>query len=136
MSLLQSLLEKNRLWAERVEREDPGFFSSLASQQAPDYLWIGCSDSRVPANQITGLAPGEVFVHRNVANVVAHGDLNCLSTVQFAVAAPNRHQSKAQQAAVHQQRNNADAYAWSHGRTDVYEPGPSYSGGYSAPAGR
>jgi len=85
MSLLQSLLEKNRLWAERVEREDPGFFNGLASQQAPDYLWIGCSDSRVPANQITGLAPGEVFVHRNVANVVAHGDLNCLSTVQFAV---------------------------------------------------
>ena len=85
MSLLQSLLEKNRQWAERVEREDPGFFSGLASQQAPDYLWIGCSDSRVPANQITGLAPGEVFVHRNVANVVAHGDLNCLSTVQFAV---------------------------------------------------
>lgn len=85
MSLLQSLLEKNRLWAERVEREEPGFFNRLASQQAPDYLWIGCSDSRVPANQITGLAPGEVFVHRNVANVVAHGDLNCLSTVQFAV---------------------------------------------------
>ena len=85
MSLLQSLLEKNRLWAERIEREEPGFFSELASQQAPDYLWIGCSDSRVPANQITGLAPGEVFVHRNVANVVAHGDLNCLSTVQFAV---------------------------------------------------
>ena len=85
MSLLQSLLEKNRLWAERVEREEPGFFTSLALQQAPDYLWIGCSDSRVPANQITGLAPGEVFVHRNVANVVAHSDLNCLSTVQFAV---------------------------------------------------
>jgi carbonic anhydrase len=85
MSLLQSLLEKNRQWAERVEREEPGFFTGLASQQAPDYLWIGCSDSRVPANQITGLAPGEVFVHRNVANVVAHGDLNCLSTVQFAV---------------------------------------------------
>ncbi len=85
MSLLQSLLEKNRLWAERVEREEPGFFTSLAAQQAPDYLWIGCSDSRVPANQITGLAPGEVFVHRNVANIVAHGDLNCLSTVQFAV---------------------------------------------------
>ena len=85
MSLLQSLLEKNRQWAERVEREDPGFFNGLAAQQAPDYLWIGCSDSRVPANQITGLAPGEVFVHRNVANVVAHGDLNCLSTVQFAV---------------------------------------------------
>ena len=85
MSMLQSLLEKNRLWAEHVEREEPGFFTSLASQQAPDYLWIGCSDSRVPANQITGLAPGEVFVHRNVANVVAHGDLNCLSTMQFAV---------------------------------------------------
>ena len=85
MSMLQSLLEKNRLWAEHVEREEPGFFTSLVSQQAPDYLWIGCSDSRVPANQITGLAPGEVFVHRNVANVVAHGDLNCLSTMQFAV---------------------------------------------------
>ncbi len=85
MSLLQTLLENNRQWAERVEREEPGFFTNLASQQAPDYLWIGCSDSRVPANQITGLAPGEVFVHRNVANVVAHNDLNCLSTVQFAV---------------------------------------------------
>ncbi|MEO8743229.1 MAG: carbonate dehydratase [Lysobacteraceae bacterium] len=85
MSLLQSLLEKNRQWAERVNREEPGFFDGLASQQAPEYLWIGCSDSRVPANQITGLAPGEVFVHRNVSNVVAHGDLNCLSTVQFAV---------------------------------------------------
>jgi carbonic anhydrase len=85
MSQLQELLEKNRRWAERVEHEEPGFFKGLASQQAPDYLWIGCSDSRVPANQITGLAPGEVFVHRNVANVVAHGDLNCLSTVQFAV---------------------------------------------------
>lgn len=85
MSMLQSLLEKNRIWAERVEYEEPGFFNNLASQQAPDYLWIGCSDSRVPANQITGLAPGEVFVHRNVANVVAHGDLNCLSTMQFAV---------------------------------------------------
>jgi len=85
MSLLQTLLEKNRQWAEGVERDEPGFFTSLAAQQAPDYLWIGCSDSRVPANQITGLAPGEVFVHRNVANVVAHGDLNCLSTVQFAV---------------------------------------------------
>ena len=85
MSLLQTLLEKNRLWAERVEREEPGFFNSLASQQAPEYLWIGCSDSRVPANQITGLAPGEVFVHRNVSNVVAHADLNCLSTIQFAV---------------------------------------------------
>jgi carbonic anhydrase len=85
MSLLQSLLERNRLWAERIEREEPGFFTGLAAQQAPDYLWIGCSDSRVPANQITGLAPGEVFVHRNVANVVAHSDLNCLSTMQFAV---------------------------------------------------
>ena len=85
MSLLQDLLERNRRWAERIEREEPGFFSGLAAQQAPDYFWIGCSDSRVPANQITGLAPGEVFVHRNVANVVAHGDLNCLSAVQFAV---------------------------------------------------
>ncbi|MEO5595867.1 MAG: carbonate dehydratase [Lysobacteraceae bacterium] len=85
MSESQSLLEKNRHWAERMERDEPGFFTGLAAQQAPKYLWIGCSDSRVPANQITGLAPGEVFVHRNVANVVAHGDLNCLSTVQFAV---------------------------------------------------
>ncbi|MGR5359171.1 carbonic anhydrase, partial [Vibrio chagasii] len=74
-----------RKWVERVNAEDPEFFSSLANQQNPEYLWIGCSDSRVPANQIIGLPPGEVFVHRNIANVVVHSDLNCLSVLQFAV---------------------------------------------------
>jgi carbonic anhydrase len=81
----KTLLENNREWAERKEQEIPGFFKTLSKQQKPQYMWIGCSDSRVPANQITGLAPGEVFVHRNVANVVVHSDLNALSTVQFAV---------------------------------------------------
>ena len=85
MSDLEQLLRTNREWAEAVEREDPGFFDRLSKQQSPEYLWIGCSDSRVPANQIVGLDPGEVFVHRNIANVVAHTDLNCLSVVQFAV---------------------------------------------------
>lgn len=85
MTTLQDLLRNNREWAERVQREDPDFFKRLSQQQAPKYLWIGCSDSRVPANQITGLAPGEVFVHRNIANVVVHADLNCLSVIQFAV---------------------------------------------------
>jgi len=79
------LLENNRAWAKRVLADDPAYFSRLAQQQSPQYLWIGCSDSRVPANQITGLAPGEVFVHRNIANVVVHTDLNCLSVIQFAV---------------------------------------------------
>ena len=79
------LLENNRAWARRVLADDPAYFSRLAQQQSPQYLWIGCSDSRVPANQITGLAPGEVFVHRNIANVVVHTDLNCLSVIQFAV---------------------------------------------------
>jgi carbonic anhydrase len=82
---LQHLIDNNRAWAERIEREHPGFFKSLSAQQSPKYLWIGCSDSRVPANQVTGLAPGEVFVHRNVANVVVHSDLNALSVIQFAV---------------------------------------------------
>ena len=82
---LEDLFAHNREWAARMERERPGFFTSLRSQQSPRYMWIGCSDSRVPANQITGLEPGEVFVHRNVANVVVHSDLNALSTVQFAV---------------------------------------------------
>ena len=82
---LQHLFDNNRAWAERMEREQPGFFSHLAAQQNPKYLWIGCSDSRVPANQITGLEPGEVFVHRNVANVVVHSDLNALSVIQYAV---------------------------------------------------
>jgi len=82
---LRELLERNKAWAERMRAEDPDFFKQLSMQQAPKLLWIGCSDSRVPANQIMGLAPGEVFVHRNVANVVVHTDLNCLSVVQFAV---------------------------------------------------
>jgi carbonic anhydrase len=82
---LADLFAHNRAWAAQMERERPGFFSSLKNQQHPRYMWIGCSDSRVPANQITGLEPGEVFVHRNVANVVVHSDLNALSTVQFAV---------------------------------------------------
>jgi len=85
MAQLHELLERNKAWAERVREEDPGFFKRLSTQQAPKYLWIGCSDSRVPANQIMGLAPGEVFVHRNIANLVVHTDLNCLSTIQFAV---------------------------------------------------
>jgi carbonic anhydrase len=85
MSDLNELLEQNKAWATRVRAEDPDFFKRLSTQQAPKYLWIGCSDSRVPANQIMGLAPGEVFVHRNVANLVVHTDLNCLSTIQFAV---------------------------------------------------
>jgi carbonic anhydrase len=85
MTTLDELLERNREWAEQVKRDDPGFFKALSQQQAPKYLWIGCSDSRVPANQILGLAPGEVFVHRNIANVVVHADLNCLSVIQFAV---------------------------------------------------
>jgi len=82
---LRHLLENNRAWAADLTRGDPGFFERLVGQQAPEYLWIGCSDSRVPANQIVGLAPGELFVHRNVANVVVHTDLNCLSVLQFAV---------------------------------------------------
>jgi carbonic anhydrase len=85
MSDLNELLERNKAWATRVRAEDPDFFKRLSTQQAPKFLWIGCSDSRVPANQIMGLAPGEVFVHRNVANLVVHTDLNCLSTIQFAV---------------------------------------------------
>jgi carbonic anhydrase len=84
---LQHLLDNNRQWSERMVRDDPAFFSRLANQQNPKYLWIGCSDSRVPANQITGLDPGEVFVHRNVANVVVHSDLNALSVIQYAVDA-------------------------------------------------
>jgi carbonic anhydrase len=82
---LKKLLDNNRAWAKEMLAQDRQYFSRLAQQQSPQYLWIGCSDSRVPANQITGLAPGEVFVHRNVANVVVHTDLNCLSVIQFAV---------------------------------------------------
>src|SRR4051812_31580536 len=83
--MLDNLLANNRAWAAEMTRQDPEFFRRLANQQAPEYLWIGCSDSRVPANQIVGLMPGVMFVHRNVANVVVHTDLNCLSTIQFSV---------------------------------------------------
>jgi carbonic anhydrase len=82
---LTSLFEKNKEWVASMIKSDPEFFNRLANQQSPEYLWIGCSDSRVPANQITGLAPGEVFVHRNIANVVVHTDLNALSVIQFAI---------------------------------------------------
>jgi carbonic anhydrase len=82
---IRQLFEQNRAWAAETEAREPGFFAGLAKQQSPEFLWIGCSDSRVPANQIVGLLPGEVFVHRNVANVVVHTDLNCLSVLQFAV---------------------------------------------------
>ena len=82
---LDDLLANNRRWAAAVDQREPGFFTRLAKQQSPRYMWIGCADSRVPANEITGLDPGEVFVHRNVANVVVHSDLNALSTIQFAV---------------------------------------------------
>ncbi|MBI5910055.1 MAG: carbonate dehydratase [Betaproteobacteria bacterium] len=85
MQYLPHLFENNRAWVEKMTTQDPGFFRRLADIQSPKYLWIGCSDSRVPANQITGLQPGEVFVHRNVANAVIHTDLNCLSVIQFAV---------------------------------------------------
>jgi carbonic anhydrase len=85
MTELSELLRNNRDWAEAVRRDDPQFFARLSQQQAPKFLWIGCSDSRVPANQIMGLAPGEVFVHRNIANVMVHTDLNCMSVIQFAV---------------------------------------------------
>ena len=85
METLEHLFENNRNWSEGIRQANPGFFLELAQQQAPKYLWIGCSDSRVPANQIVGLMPGELFVHRNVANLVIHTDLNCLSVLQFAV---------------------------------------------------
>lgn len=82
---IDDLFSHNRAWAAQMERDRPGFFTGLVKQQTPKYMWIGCSDSRVPANQITGLEPGEVFVHRNVANIVVHSDLNALSAIQFAV---------------------------------------------------
>ena len=82
---MKELFEKNVAWAEAVKKNDPTFFEQLSKQQAPEYLWIGCSDSRVPANEIVGLMPGELFVHRNVANMVVHSDLNCLSVMQYAV---------------------------------------------------
>ena len=85
MTELEELFERNRAWAAAMVAGDPGFFTDLAERQTPEYLWVGCSDSRVPANQIVGLAPGDVFVHRNVANVVVHTDLNFLSVLQYAV---------------------------------------------------
>ena len=85
MSKLDHLFQRNLDWATSIKERDPDFFTNLSKQQAPDYMWIGCSDSRVPANQIVNLPPGEVFVHRNIANVVVHTDLNCLSVLQFAV---------------------------------------------------
>lgn len=85
MTTLKHLIDKNQTWARDVTARDPEFFTNLTKQQTPEYLWIGCSDSRVPANQIVGLMPGEIFVHRNVANVVVHSDINCLSVIEYAV---------------------------------------------------
>ncbi|WP_354623585.1 carbonate dehydratase [Psychromonas sp. MME2] len=85
MSLLSDLLKQNEEWAAKINEEDPTFFSQLANQQSPDYLWIGCSDSRVPANQLLDLMPGDIFVHRNIANLVIHTDLSCMSVIQYAV---------------------------------------------------
>ncbi len=85
MKTLRHLFDRNVAWASEIKEENPDFFTELSKQQAPDYLWIGCSDSRVPANQIVNLPPGEIFVHRNIANIVVHTDLNCLSVIQYAV---------------------------------------------------
>jgi len=85
MRILNNLFANNRKWAENIKKSDPEFFTKLSRQQTPEYLWIGCSDSRVPSNQIVDLLPGEIFVHRNIANVVIHTDLNCLSVIQYAV---------------------------------------------------
>ena len=85
MRVLKEIFIKNKQWAEEVKLSNPDFFKNLSKQQNPEYLWIGCADSRVPANQITGMLPGQVFVHRNIANIVVHTDLNCLSVIQYAV---------------------------------------------------
>lgn len=85
MRLLTHLFKKNKNWADNIKKSDPDFFTKLSKQQSPEYLWIGCSDSRVPANEIVGMLPGEIFVHRNIANLVIHTDLNCLSVIQYAV---------------------------------------------------
>jgi carbonic anhydrase len=87
MRLLKHLFDKNKSWADSIKKSDPEFFTKLSKQQSPEYLWIGCSDSRVPANQIVDMLPGEIFVHRNIANLVIHTDLNCLSVIQYAVEA-------------------------------------------------
>ena len=84
MSSIQHLFDNNQQWSDKIKQEDPNFFKNLSEQQTPEYLWIGCSDSRVPANELLGMQPGEVFVHRNIANQVIHTDLNCLSVIQFA----------------------------------------------------
>jgi carbonic anhydrase len=89
MSSIDRLFENNKAWAKRIKADDPRFFERLSGQQSPEYLWIGCSDSRVPANQVVGLMPGEVFVHRNVANLVLHTDFNCLSVLHFAIEVLN-----------------------------------------------
>ena len=89
MRVLKHLFERNRNWAEKVKEAEPDFFINLSKQQNPEYLWIGCSDSRVPANQIVDLLPGQIFVHRNIANLVVHTDLNCLSVIQYAVEVLN-----------------------------------------------
>ncbi len=85
MRVLKEIFDNNKRWADRIKADDPEFFSKLSKQQSPEFLWIGCSDSRVPANEIVGMMPGEIFVHRNIANLVVHTDLNCLSVIQFAV---------------------------------------------------
>jgi len=85
MKVLKHLFDKNKEWARKIKETDPDFFSKLSNQQTPNYLWIGCSDSRVPANQVVDLLPGQIFVHRNIANLVIHTDLNCLSVIQYAV---------------------------------------------------
>jgi carbonic anhydrase len=85
MQVLKHLFDNNKTWAAAIKKADPDFFSKLASQQRPEYLWIGCADSRVPANEIVNMLPGEIFVHRNIANLVVHTDLNCLSVIQYAV---------------------------------------------------
>ena len=85
MRVLKELFERNRNWATKIKKTDPDFFSTLSQQQKPEYLWIGCADSRVPANEILDMLPGRIFVHRNIANLVVHTDLNCLSVIQFAV---------------------------------------------------
>ena len=85
MRILKHIFEKNKEWARKVKESDPDFFTNLSKEQKPEYLWIGCSDSRVPATKIMGMMPGKIFVHRNIANVVIHTDLNCLSVIQYAV---------------------------------------------------
>lgn len=85
MRVLNNLFERNKIWAEKIKKSDPDFFKKLSTQQNPEILWIGCSDSRVPANEIVNLMPGEIFVHRNIANIVIHTDLNCLSVIHYAV---------------------------------------------------